>query len=141
MDAKTKEHWRTILAKNKRWVIAGGVLLLVILLALFLNQPQRSVANFCKVRQQEVARLGSTKQSTYGVAVFPNVGSSSAGDIATSLGRLEAVSPDGVQANIRTLRLAYEKVDNDPSQAFSAGFGALAAENDARIWIKQNCGQ
>jgi len=136
-----KDHLHAFIAKYKRWLMGAAVVLVALALFMQLNQPERSVANFCKVRQQEQEKLASAKGDTYSSAIFPGRNSSNAHDFAVALGQLEKVAPDGVQSDIRTVRLAYEKIDKDPSQLFSAGFGALSAEDNAKTWVAKNCGQ
>ena len=120
---------------------AAAISTLVIALLLVLIQfipPQRSVASYCKVYKTEEAKLANAKGNTYSVTVFKH-GSSDPHDFATAFGNLDRVAPSDIEPHVRTLKLIFDKIDSDPSQALSASLSGIGAESSVKSWTKVNC--
>lgn len=124
--------------KKKIAIIAVGVVAVVILASVFIGKPERSVAAFCKVQKEENARLEKANGETYAVKVFSHR-TSDPGDFALAFERLEKVSPDEIQPDVRTLKQIFEKIDQDPSQALGAALSGVGAESSAVKWVDSNC--
>jgi hypothetical protein len=122
-------------------VIGGVVLVLIGILAIQMRQPKRSIGAFCSVRQEQEAKLKNSVGTTYSSALFPGRHSSDAGDFADAMEKLERVAPDDIVADVRTQRLAFEKVKKDPLQSVSVALSAVSSENNLRTWSEQHCGQ
>jgi hypothetical protein len=56
-----------------------------------------------------------------------------------ALGKLERVAPDNIQPDVKTLKQLFEKIDKDPSQAFSASMSGLGAEDSVNKNATQHC--
>src|SRR5260370_1361938 len=93
--------------KHGAVLLVGVVLGIALLVALVtrINQPERSVAAYCKVYGQEKARLGamSNKSNPYPSGLF-DVSVVDAAQIATSLGRLDHVAPTEIEPALISLR-------------------------------------
>ena len=129
------------LAKNRTIIFAAGGLLLfviIVLLVSLLTRPARSVEAFCSAYKQENARLANSQGSTYSVKPFTN-SSSNPRDFVAALSKLESVAPDDIQPDVKTLKQLFEKIDKDPSQAFSASMSGLGAESSVDKWTSQHC--
>lgn len=129
------------LAKNRTVIFAvGGLLLLVVIILLvsLLTRPARSVEAFCSTYKQENTRLANSQGNTYSVKPFTN-SSSNPRDFVTALSKLEQVAPDDIQPDVKTLKQLFEKIDKDPSQAFSASMSGLGAESSVDEWTSQRC--
>ena len=118
-------------SKNGRLkkVIMGCVLLAIaITIGLFsifiLNQPKRSVANFCEVAKDQKNILTSNSSNQ---------------ELLTAYTKLEAVSPETIKSDIKTIRNGYKKVVNDNSSAIATGIEISSAENRRTIYVKSNC--
>ena len=143
-ESTTSNHHPTGLfaAKRKVLLIAGGVLLLALIIGCVIfwrNQTQPSAATFCRVRQEEITRLSNLPKTTgykYSTGAFPNV-TASASEIVKSLSRLEPVATPAMQEHIRTLIDGYKQADQNPE----AGFSTIYANNQLQIWAGQQCDQ
>ena len=114
------------LTKRKILVIIGGVIVLVCAIIAFivLTQPERSVANFCRVAKEEKSVL---------------VGDVNYEKRLESYKKLEAVSPDNILSDITTIRKGYESIVQNPSNTISAGLGMAGAESRRTDYINKNC--
>ncbi|MBL8031279.1 MAG: hypothetical protein JNK33_03080, partial [Candidatus Doudnabacteria bacterium] len=110
----------------------------VVIAAFYSMQPKRSVAGYCKVYTQEKARLAKLPGDTYPSELFDDY-LSDAGEIATSIGRLEKVAPDEIRPDVTTLNSLYENLDKDPSQLLNVSVAAKPVDNHVSDWTKQNC--
>lgn len=130
------------LAKNRKAVIIGvGALLLLIILIVTLvasSKPARSVAAFCSAYEQENARLAKSSGDTYSLHPFTH-DSNNPHDFVVALSNLEAVAPKDIEPDVRTLKLLFEKIDKDPSQALAASMSGLGAESNVASWTTQHC--
>lgn len=124
--------------KKKIAIIAVGAVVVVILASVFIGKPERSIAAFCKVQKEENARLEQANGETYAVKVFSHR-TSDPGDFAQAFGRLEKVSPDEIQPDVKTLRQIFEKIDQDPSQALGAALSGVGAESSVDSWTEAHC--
>lgn len=112
--------------------------LIVLLIAVKLTPPERSVAAYCKVYKEENAKLANAQGDTYGVAVFSHK-SSDPGDFVAAFSKLEAVAPDDIRSDAKSLRQLFEKIDSDSSQALSTSLSGLAAEANVKSWTNRYC--
>jgi hypothetical protein len=130
-----------VLSQQKRSVIIITALLCVVFLALMINwiaTPERSVSSYCEVYGKEKTRLASLPGNTYSSKVFKHR-LSDAGEFAKSFDKLEAVAPDDIKPDVRTLRLAYQTIYENPSGAMSASLGAISAEDSVKNWTDERC--
>lgn len=122
--------------------IGGGVLVLILLVLLVtqLNQPERSVAAYCKVYGQEKARLAamSNNSNPYPSGVF-NVSVTDAAQIATSLGRLDPVAPKEVEPEVSSLQKLYQDIHNNPSHAITNALNGGSLDDSLKAWTQQQC--
>jgi len=114
------------LPAKKKLLAAGFVVILICVIAVLISitQPQRTVANFCRVAKEEKPVL---------------TGDASYQQQLTSYQKLEAVSPDAIQPDITTIRKGYQDIVNDPSSTLSVGLGISGAENRRTAYITANC--
>lgn len=135
------EQTKKSLAKNQKVMFAGaGVVLLLIVLVFMVasSKPTRSVAAFCSTYKQENARLAKSSGDTYSLHPFTH-DSNNPHDFVVALSNLDAVAPKDIEPDVRTLKLLFEKIDKDPSQAFSASMSGLGAESNVADWTNQHC--
>ncbi|HKU18748.1 MAG TPA: hypothetical protein VJP80_05750 [Candidatus Saccharimonadales bacterium] len=122
--------------------VGAGVLVLVLLVLLItqLNQPERSVAAYCKVYGQEKARLTamSNNSNPYPSGVF-NVSVTDAAQIATSLGRLDPVAPTEVEPEVSSLQKLYQDIHNNPSHAITNALNGGSLDDSLKAWTQQHC--
>ena len=95
-----------------------------------------------KVKGWQVAYLAlfnkRSQGDTHSVKPFTN-SSSNPRDFVTALGKLESAAPDAIQSDVKTLKQLFEKIDKDPSQAFSASMSGLGAEDSVNKYTAQHC--
>jgi hypothetical protein len=136
------ERTKSTLAKNRKPIaIAAGVALLAIVavpLANTMSRPERSVDAFCSVYKQEDARLAKSSGDTYSLHPFTH-DSNNPHDFVIALSNLDAVAPKEIEPDVKTLKLLFEKIDKDPSQAMSASLSGLGAESNVSDWTTQRC--
>lgn len=116
----------SILSKKRNLVIIVTVVLIIVIIAgLFMAmQPQRTVANFCKVAKEEKSTL---------------VGDVNYEKRLETYKKLEAVSPDDIRPDITTIRKGYEEIVKNSSNTLSTGLGMSGAENRRTTYIEANC--
>lgn len=133
-DSKTWTH-----QPNRQVLIAGvAVGMVLLLLVSRLAIPSRSVTTYCQAYKTEKARLAALPGNTWSSSVF-NDAVSDAGEMATAFSRLEKVAPDEIRSDVATLQSLYQKVKDDPSQAFNAGLSSVRAEDNVKKWTQRNC--
>src|SRR5579859_548386 len=134
------EQLKKKLAKKRTIVSAGvGIVLIAILIiAMVVSRPPRSVAAFCSTYKQEDARLAKSYGDTYSVHPFTH-SSNNPHDFVVALSSLDAVAPKEIEPDIKTLKLLFEKIDKDTSQALSASLSGLGAESSVSDWTTQHC--
>lgn len=135
------EQFKKTLAKRRTVISAGaGVLLIIIVVFAIIasSGPTRSVAAFCSTYKQEDARLAKSYGDTYSVHPFTN-SSNNPRDFVVALSNLDAVAPKEIEPDVKTLKLLFEKIDKDPSQAISASLSGLGAELNVSGWTTQHC--
>jgi hypothetical protein len=129
---------------RRKQVIAIGaaalIIILVVLLIAPLNQPERSVAAYCKVYGQEKARLSamSNNSNPYPSGVF-NVNVTDAAQIATSLGRLSPVAPKEIEPMITSLQKLYQDIHENPSHAITNALNGGSLDDSLKAWTQQYC--
>jgi hypothetical protein len=136
------EQTKNVLVKKRKVIIAGvGVFLLVFILMLVIvasSRPTRSVTAFCSTYKQEDARLAKSSGDTYSLHPFKH-DSNNPHDFVIALSNLDAVAPKEIEPDVKTLKLLFEKIDKDPSQAMSASLSGLGAESNVSDWTTQHC--
>lgn len=115
-----------------------GIIIALIAVFFFMQQPQRSVAAYCKVYTEEKARLSKLPGDTYPSGVFQDE-LSDASAFADAFGKLEKVAPDEVKSDVKTLQGIYRKMADDPSQAIAASLSGAGAEESVKDWTSRNC--
>ena len=132
---------KALLKKRKTVAIGAGVLLLAVILIFVIvasSKPARSVAAFCSTYKQEDARLAKSSGDTYSLHPFTH-DSNNPHDFVVALSNLDAVAPKEIEPDVKTLKLLFEKIDKDPSQAMSASLSGLGAESNVSDWTTQHC--
>lgn len=117
----------SILSKKRNLVIiiVAVLILIAVIIGLFIAmQPQRTVANFCKVAKEEKSTL---------------VGDVNYEKRLETYKKLEVVSPDDIRPDITTIRKGYEEIVKNPSNTLNTGFGMSGAENRRTAYIDANC--
>ena len=140
-ESMQKPETHKAVDSKRRNIIIGVALLVVILLALLITQlmaPSRSVASYCEVYKEEKARLAKLPGDTWPAGIF-NDELSDAGEIATSVGRLEKVAPDEIRSDVATIKSIYQKIHDDPSQAIDASLSGVTAEANVKDWTATKC--
>lgn len=139
------EHHSKPVAANyrKRNVVVVGAALaavLAIFLMVGLNQPERSVATYCKVYGQEKARLSTMSNDSY---PYPsglfNASVTDAEQIATSLGRLDLVAPKEIEPEVNSLQKLYQDIHNNPSHAINDSLNGGSLDDSLKAWTQTNC--
>ena len=126
MDSK-QNHLKnsTLLSKKRTLIVVIAVLLVVAIVGLFIMmQPQRTVANFCRVAKDEKPTL---------------VGDVNYEKRLEAYKKIESVSPDDIRPDISTIRKGYEEIVKSPSNTISTGLGMSGAENRRDAYIRSNC--
>jgi hypothetical protein len=133
---------KKVLAKKHITVLIGAVALLVfiaVMLVIFAwSKPARSVTAFCNTFKQEDARLAKSYGDSYGLHPFTH-DSNNPHDFVVALKNLDAVAPTDIEPSVKTLKLLYEKIDSDPSQALSVSLSGFGPESDLTSWTSQHC--
>lgn len=114
-----------LLKKRIVLVILFVIALATILLVLFATlQPQRTVANFCRVAKEEKSVL---------------IGDVNYKKRLEAYEKLESVSPAEIQEDISTIKKGYSSIVDNPSNTLNAGLGMSGAENRRTDYINKNC--
>lgn len=136
------EQTKKPLAKNWKIIIAGAGIALLLIVLIFVAitslKPARSVAAFCSTYKQEDARLAKSSGDTYSLHPFTH-DSNNPHDFVVALNNLDAVAPNDIEPDVKTLKLLFEKIDKDPSQGFAASMSGLGAESSVTDWTTQHC--
>lgn len=136
------EQLKNVLAKKCSSIAVGAGFVLLVVIVVFiisiLSRPTRSVAAFCSTYKQENARLSKSYGDTYSVHPFTH-SSNNPHDFVVALSSLDAVAPKDIEPDVKTLKLLFEKIDKDPSQALSASLSGLGAESNVSDWTTQHC--
>lgn len=136
-----REQIKKSLAKRHTVISAGaGILLIIIVVFAIITSsgPTRSVTAFCSTYRREDVRLAKSYGDTYSVHPFTRT-SNNPHDFAVALGNLDAVAPNEIEPDVKTLKQLFEKIDKDPSQALSASLSGLGAESNVSDWTTQHC--
>lgn len=131
------------LDRTKQGIIAGAtvaIVILVIFLITQLNQPERSVASYCKVYRQEKARLSmkSNNSNPYPSGLF-NVSVTDASQIAISLGKLDRVAPNEIEPELSSLQKLYQDIHDNPSHAINDSLSGGSLDDSLKSWTQQSC--
>lgn len=134
------EQIKRALSKKRPVALGAAALLLITILCVIVSSagPTRSVAAFCSTYKRDDARLTKSHGDTYSVHPFMNT-SDNPHDFVIALNDLDAVAPKEIDPDVKTLKLIFEKIDKDPSQALSASLSGLNAESDLSDWTTQHC--
>lgn len=127
--------------KKRLLIISIAIILLVIvLLAINLSKPERSVASFCKEYKSQMDKLPTSNSDSYNVKVFPGKASSDPKVFKNAFTSLESVAPKDIEPDVVTLRKVFESIDKDPANAVNASLGGLSAESNVKNWTTDHCG-
>lgn len=142
MNKKSEARFKGLDQKKER-VIAGSLVvaaILAIFLTAHLTQPARSVATYCKVYDQEKARLSamSSNSDPYPSGVF-NVSVNDAGQIATSFSRLDPVAPNEIEPDVSNLQKLYQDIHSNPSHAIDDSLNGGSIDDSLKAWTQQHC--
>lgn len=122
-DRDGKSHSQT----QRSIIISICGLLVIIVLAVIvflLMQPQRTVANFCKVADGEKSVLtGNVNDSL----------------VLDAYKKLETVAPSSIAPDVTETRKGYESIVANPSSTLSTGFGIAGAQNRINTYLQSNC--
>lgn len=136
------EQTKKLLVKNRKIAIAGAGIAMLLILLIFVvissSKPNRSAAAFCSTYKQENARLAKSSGDTYSLHPFTH-DSNNPHDFVVALSNLDAVAPNDIEPDVKTLKLLFEKIDKDPSQAFAASMSGLGAESSVADWTTKHC--
>lgn len=123
-----KNDAASLLKKHKKSIIFGLIVIAALLLLTVIysitTQPERSIANFCKVAKENKSSLLSGANNEQSLDVYK---------------KLEAVAPNDIRPDITTIRKGYETIVQDPSTTISAGLGMSASESRRTDYINKNC--
>lgn len=130
--------------QQKRLIIFSVVALILIalttILIVHIAQPTRSTTNYCRVYEQEKARLSrmSNQSNPYPTGVF-NASVSDAGQIAASFGQLNRVAPSNIESEVSGLQRLYQDIHDNPSHAASDSLSGGSLDDSLKAWTQQNC--
>ncbi len=93
---------------------------MIVLLAINLSKPERSVASFCKEYKQQLDQLPASKGDGYKVEVFPGKSTGDAKVFKNAFNALESVAPKDIKPDVITLRKVFESIVEDPANAVNA---------------------
>lgn len=128
--------------RRNQVAIFGIVVLVIAVVVLFItvNRPERSVAAYCKVYRQEKTRLSamSNQSNPYPSGVF-DVSVTDAGQIATSLGRLDPVAPTEIEPEVSSLQKLYQDIHDNPSHAITNALNGGSLDDNLSSWTKNHC--
>lgn len=122
-DQDEKRHAR---AQRNIIVSICGLIVIIVFAAIviLLMQPQRTVANFCKVADDEKSVLtGNVNDSL----------------VLDAYKKLEAVAPSSIAPDVTETRKGYESIVANPSSTLSTGFGIAGAQNRINTYLQSNC--
>lgn len=122
-DRDGKSHSQT--QRNIIISVCGLLVTIVfVVMVLLLMQPQRTVANFCKVADDEKSVLtGNVNDSL----------------VLDAYRKLEAVAPSSIAPDVTETRKGYESIVANPSSTLSTGFGIAGAQNRINTYLQSNC--
>lgn len=124
----------------KQRIIAFVLLVVIIVVVVFLlRPPARSVAAYCRIYNEQNAKLAKAKGNAYTVAVFSH-NSSNPADFVEAFSKLERVAPDDIRPDVTILKKVFQTIQKDPSQALNAGIGGESAERSVTDWTTDHCG-
>lgn len=119
-------------------MVVGIIIAVLVSIFIIFGQPERSVASYCKVYEEEKARLAKLPGDTYPSGVFQDE-LSDAGAFADAFSKLEKVAPDEIRSDVKSLQGIYKKMADDPSQAIAAGLSGAGAEDSVKKWTANHC--
>jgi hypothetical protein len=114
------------------------ITLMALVIILLIQRPERSVASYCKVYNEEKTRLSKLPGDTWPSAVF-NDELSDANAFAEAFGKLEKVAPEEIRPDVKTLQSLYKKVADDPSQAIGVSLSGIGPEDSVKKWTVEHC--
>lgn len=142
MQKEAPPKIKTKLNPRKRTSIVAVVVVgvLVLLAILLMQRPERSVASYCKVYNEEKTRLSamSNNSNPYPSGLF-NVSVTDAAQIATSLGRLDRVAPKEIEPMLSSLQKLYQDIHDNPSHAINNSLNGGSLDDNLKAWTKGHC--
>ncbi len=128
---------KTFLKSKKVIALIIVSMLVLVVIAIILRTPQRSVAAFCsEINKQNNILTTSGRKYNLGPVY------SSSDDMhafAQAYGKLDQVAPSDIEPQVRTLKQTAEKIDSDPTQSLTAGLSGLSASTDVQNWVAAHC--
>ena len=128
------------IGKKQLIAITTALAVVLILIVLRFASPQRSVATYCKVYRQESAILATTRGDMYSAEVFRHH-SDNPKDFLVAFSNLDAVAPNSIEPDVRTLQNLFQTINKDPTKGFNASLGAVGADLSVKNWTVSNCGE
>ncbi len=117
-----------------------AIVVLAAVLALNIFSPKRSVNEYCKVYLEEKSRLSlmSKPSNPYPSGLF-NVDVDDAGQVASSLSRLDRVAPHEIEPEVSALQKLYQELKDDPSRAVSISLSGGSLDDNLASWTASHC--
>ena len=126
MQSKTQKKDSALFSKRKI-LIAGGLVALIacmIVALTLLTQPERSVANFCKVAKEEKSSFKSNTAYE---------------KLLVSFKKIDQVAPEEIHPDTSLIVKGYESIASDPSEALSTELGISNSQMRVSSYITANC--
>ncbi len=116
-------------------ILGLGFVIIVIVVLL-----ERSVAAYCSAYRQEKTRLNaiSNQSNPYPSGLF-NVDVTDAGQIATSLGKLDRVAPTQIESEVSSLEKLYQDIHENPAHAISDSLNGGSLDDSLKAWTQRHC--
>jgi hypothetical protein len=113
--------------RHKRVSVAAIIAAVAIVVVLFFAlQPDRSIANFCKVANEE-------KQTI--------VGSENYEKRLETYKKLERVAPEEIRPDVTTIRKGQQDIVDNPSNTFATELGLSGSGDRLVKYISKNCSE
>lgn len=135
-----RHKWQQLADKKRALTIL--LLLAIVLLVIFavaqVIKPERSIAAYCKVHQEEETKLAKAYGDTYGVGAFSHK-SSNPRDFIEAFSQLEKVAPKEILTDVKTMRQLFERIEEDPTQAYNAAIIGQRVDENITAKTRQWC--
>ena len=143
MSNKAYAKLRHLTLKQRASIAIFILVILIIGVALLssLTKPERSIAAYCKVHQEQTIALGHAGggKYTYSSALFPEASSNNPADFIPTFKKLDAVAPVEIEPQVKAMGDIFAKMSEEPTQILSLAMNGLPAERAVTEWTQQHC--
>jgi predicted HTH transcriptional regulator len=126
MLPKNMNEVTTFIKRHKRTFAAVAIAVIIIIVLFFVLRPERSVACFCKVAEEE-------KQTI--------VGSENYEKRLETYKRLESVSPNEIRPDVTAIRKGQQAIVDNPANGIATEIGLSGSGSRLVDYITENCSE